>query len=515
MSALLLGIDIGTSSSKGVLTTATGAIVARAERGHVTSNPRPGFFEHDADAVWWRDFTTLCAELRAAAGTRMIAGVGVSGIGPCLLPADADGTPQRQAILYGVDSRAGAQIDELNAELGATEIRRIGGSPLTSQALGPKLRWLAQVEPAVYAGTEKFFSASNYLVYRLTGRYVLDHHSASQCTPLYDLTSQRWHEEWAGRIAPGLALPQLRWPNELAGVVTADAAAATGLPEGTPVTTGTIDAWAEATSVGVTHPGDVMVMYGTTMFLIQVTKDIASHPGLWSTTGVWPGSYTLAAGMATSGSITEWLAGLLGSDFATLTAEASASTAGANGLVLLPYFAGERTPLFDPRARGGVLGLTLAHTRGDLYRAVLEATAFGVRHNLDTMAEATGGRREDRRLVAVGGGTQAELWPKLVSDVTGLAQEVATETIGACLGDCLLAGVATGSARELQQWNPIVSTIVPDAGSRATYDRRYADYLELYRVSADIAHRLAADQEASAALVGHRSPAHEDSLGGG
>src|SRR5262249_46889638 len=153
---------------------------------------------------------------------------------------------------------------------GATQILARGGTPLSSQAVGPKIRWLAEHEPDVYRRTEHLFMASSYLVYRLTGRYVLDHHSASQCDPLYDLREAAWANDWAGRIAPGLPLPDLAWPTEVVGTVSAAAAAETGLPQGLPVTAGTVDAWAEATSVGVTEPGDTMAMYGTTLFLIQV-----------------------------------------------------------------------------------------------------------------------------------------------------------------------------------------------------------------------------------------------------
>ncbi|MDQ3787659.1 MAG: FGGY family carbohydrate kinase, partial [Actinomycetota bacterium] len=145
MADVFCGIDIGTSSSKGVLVTADGEVVARASRAHDTATPRPGWVEHDAEDVWWADFLALTGELTAT-GHR-IAGLAVSGIGPVLLPADATGTPLRPAILYGVDTRAGAEIAELTGELGAEEILRRGGTPLSSQAVGPKLRWLARHEP--------------------------------------------------------------------------------------------------------------------------------------------------------------------------------------------------------------------------------------------------------------------------------------------------------------------------------------------------------------------------------
>ena len=489
MADVFCGIDIGTSSSKGVLVTADGEVVARASRAHETATPRPGWVEHDAEGVWWADFLALTRELTAT-GHR-IAGLAVSGIGPVLLPADGAGTPLRPAILYGVDTRAGAEIDELTGELGAEEILRRGGTPLSSQAVGPKLRWLARHEPEVWARTELLLMASSYLVHRLTGRYVLDHHSASQCDPMYDQTAFDWAHDWAEVVAPGLRLPELAWPTEVAGTVTAAAARETGLPEGLPVTAGTVDAWAEATSVGVREPGDVMVMYGTTMFLVQVIAKPSPHPALWTTSGVYPGTWSLAAGMATSGAVTDWLRKLVGADFTTLVAEAASVPPGSRGLLLLPYFAGERTPIFDPSARGVIAGLTLAHGRAELYRAALEGIAYGVRHNLEVMRAAGG---PARRLVAVGGGTQGGLWTRIVSDVTGEAQVVPAETVGAAFGDAMLAAGAAGA--DVTGWNPDDHVVHPSGDG--VYDDFYARYRELYPATADVAHFLAERQHASA-----------------
>ncbi|WP_028925825.1 FGGY-family carbohydrate kinase [Pseudonocardia acaciae] len=496
--SLLVGIDIGTASSKGVLVSPSGEVLARASRPclpqeprppHRTSYPHPGWVEHDAESVWWADFLALSRELVAAADGRSLAGLAVSGIGPVLLPADADGRPLRPAILYGVDTRATREIDELTEELGADAILARAGTPLSSQAVGPKWRWLARHEPEVYEKTRLFLMASSYLVHKLTGEYVLDHHSASQCDPMYDLRAAGWAYDWAARVAPGIELPRLAWPTEVVGTVTGTAAAETGLPAGLPVTAGTVDAWAEATSVGVTEPGDTMVMYGSTMFLIQVLAEPAPHPALWTTRGVWPGSYSMAAGMATSGLITDWLRGLVGGEFADLVAEAAKAPVGGNGLLLLPYFAGERTPLFDPDARGVLAGLTTRHGVGEIYRATLEGIAYGVRHNLETMPSDGA-----RRLVAVGGGTQGGLWTQIVSDVTGQEQLVPTETIGAALGDALLAAVATGSRPDAAAWNPPSTTVRPTPSATDEYAHYYHHYRNLYPATADIAHFLASRQ---------------------
>src|SRR5918997_4777082 len=253
MSELLLGVDIGTSSTKGVLARPDGEVVAIAERPHELSLPRPGWAEHDAEEVWWEDFRAIGTELLLRADGK-IAAVCPSGIGACLLPADREGRPLRPAILYGIDTRAEKEIEELTDRYGEEEILARCGSPLSSQAVGPKLLWLRRNEPEVWQKTEKLFMASSFIVHRLTGEYVLDHHSASQCDPLYDVRENCWIEEWAEEIAPGLPLPRLLWPAEVAGEVTLEAAETTGIPAGTPVAGGTIDAWSEGVGVGVQNP---------------------------------------------------------------------------------------------------------------------------------------------------------------------------------------------------------------------------------------------------------------------
>jgi xylulokinase len=492
---LVLGVDIGTSSSKGVLARPDGTIVATAEREHELLIPAPGWAEHDAEEAWWGDFLHLCSELVPVAGGQ-IAGLCVSGIGPCLLAADARGSGLRRAILYGIDTRASAEVAELAARFGEAVIRRCG-SRLTSQSVGPKLLWLRRHEPDVWAATRRMFMAGSLIVFRLTGEYVLDHHSASQCGPLYDLEREAWIDEWARDVAPGLELPRLLWPSQVAGRVAPDAAAVTGIPAGTPVAAGTIDAWAEAFSAGVREPGQVMLMYGTTMFIVAPVAQPRPDPRLWLTAWLFPGTRSVAGGMATSGAITAWLRDIMGGpSFAQLTAEAAAVAPGAQGLVVLPYFSGERTPLFDAMARGVVCGLTLAHGRGHLYRAALEATAFGVRHNLETMAEAG---IEASELVAVGGGTRGSLWTQIVSDVIGLRQRVPSVTVGASYGDALLAAMMSGLAPASARWDTTAAVVAPDEARRDVYDRLYDVYRGLYPATKDAAHTLARMQRGDGA----------------
>ncbi|WP_144875039.1 FGGY-family carbohydrate kinase [Microbacterium sp. 1.5R] len=492
-----LGVDIGTSSSKGVLVDAVGAIVATATLSHDVSRPRTGWVEMDGD-VWWDEFVAIASELLAAAPDAEVVGVGVSGMGPCILLADEDDRPVRPAILYGVDTRATAQIERMTQELGESEVTRIGGSTLTSQAGGPKLVWVAEEEPDAWERARRVYMPASWLARRLTGAYVLDHQSASQVSPLYDIEREAWHDDWWQRYASSIAQPPLLWAGDVAGSVTAAAAEATGIPEGTPVIAGTIDAWTEAVSVGAHEIGDLMLMYGTTMFLVATGAETLRTPSMWTTAGAFAGTRNLAGGLSTSGALTAWLKDLTGADYPQLLAEATASGPGARGLLMLPYFAGERTPIQDPDARGVIAGLTLAHTRGDLYRAALEATALGVRHNVETMRAAGA---DIRRIVAVGGGTQGRLWLQVVSDVTGLVQEVPATTIGASYGAAFLAALATadGAAPEITAWNPVTETIHPADELRETYDELFDRYTRLYRDTADVVHELAAGQRTASA----------------
>jgi len=219
---------------------------------------------------------------------------------------------------------------------------------------------------------------------------------------------------------------------------------------------------------------------------------------MWTVAGAYPGQFNLAAGMSTTGSLTRWFQDQLARDVpegdAGALFDAAARVApGAGGLVCLPYFSGERTPLNDPLARGVIAGLSLAHSRDQVFRAILEGVACGVRHNVETLAQL--GAHVDR-VVAVGGGAQTDTWLQIVSDVSGLRQEVPAITLGACYGDAFLAGCSAGLLRrdQITEWVGPGRSIEPDAALRPTYDALYRDYLDLYQDSRRVVHRLASRQ---------------------
>src|SRR5258708_5904056 len=253
MAELVIGLDIGTSSTKAVAVDGAGAVVAAVTGRHGIRQPRPGWFEQDAQAIWWKQSRQLLAEIMTdeLVSRSGIRAVGVSGMGPCLVVCDSNGTPLRPAILYGIDMRATAEVEELTRQLGAAAILDVAGSALSSQAARPKRLRLQRHEPEIWARPARWFSASSFLVHRLTGEDLLDPHTASQCDPMYDIRAQDWTADWAAALSSGVALPRLAWSGEIAGTVTAQAASSTGLPAATPVLAGTGAALAAARPLGL------------------------------------------------------------------------------------------------------------------------------------------------------------------------------------------------------------------------------------------------------------------------
>ena len=490
-----LGIDIGTFESKGVLADAEGNVIATATRPHQMLVPRPGWAEHRADDDWWGDFVAISRELLATSGLDpgAIDAVAASAIGPCMLPVGAEGAPLMNGVLYGVDTRATAQIASLNADIGEDAILETCGNALTSQSVGPKILWLKETHPDLYARTAKVLTSTSYLTWKLTGEYVIDHYTAANFSPLYDVNRLDWTADLAPDILPLDRLPRVRWSTEIAGHVTSAAADETGLAQGTPVTVGTIDAPAEAVSVGVQRPGEMMLMYGSTIFIIQLTDHPVRDSRLWYAPWLFPGVHASMAGLATSGTLTRWFRDQLaeGASFGELAREAEVSPKGAKGLLCLPYFSGERTPIHDPRAKGAFFGLDLTHTRGDMFRSVLEGIAAGTAHVMETYRELNAAPEQ---VYAVGGGTKNAVWMQATSDLGGVPQVLRERTVGASYGDAFLAAVAVGAADpgQMADWNPIAQTVSPERVP--AYERQYALWKALYTQTRDIAHALGVER---------------------
>ena len=494
-----MGIDIGTFGSKGTLVDENAHIVAQKATNHEMEVPQPGYAEHDAEQTWWGEFCTISNALIRESGVdpRQIQGVGCSTIGPCCLPVDEDLKPLRKAILYGIDCRATEEIAYLEERFGKDEIFRRCGTPLSTQSAAAKVLWIKNNEPEVYARAAKFVTGSTYLVAKLTGRFAIDHYTAATWVPLYDMQRLDWVED-TSLFCAREQLADCLWSHEIAGTVHEQAARECGLAPGTPVTTGTADASAEAFSVGVLNPGDMMLMYGSSIFIIHVVEQFTRDERLWAGPYLFPGTYSVAAGMSCAGTLTHWFRDNLALDLAAAAREkgsnefaeiarlAEGIPAGSNGLIALPYFSGERTPINDPHAKGVLFGLNLQHTRAHIYKALLEGVGYGINQHFEIFDERKMGTR---KVMAVGGGTKNPAWLQIVSDISGKRQYVAEIETGAAYGDALIAALATGFYRDSAQVAEhihIKRSVEPDPAAYEAYGPSRSRYRRLYLQTKDL-----------------------------
>lgn len=496
-----MGIDIGTFESKGVLVDETAAIVSSHTCPHVMESPKPGYAEHDAENTWWKDFCQISNSLieKSNVDPQDIEAVGCSTIAPCCLPVDEGLNPLRKAILYGIDVRASKEIKYIDDLYGEGKIFEKCGTPVTSQSAGAKILWVKNNEPKVYASAYKFITGSTYLVAKLTGRYVIDNYTAATWVPMYNINNCDW-EENLDLFCRRDQLADCKWSHEVIGEVNARGAHETGLAAGTKVITGTADASAEAISVGVLDPGDMMLMYGSSIFIIHVVQKFTKDKRLWAGPYLFPGTYSVAAGMSTAGTLTRWFRDNFARDLLEVQDKTGANAyaqladsiknigPSSDGLIVLPYFSGERTPINDPKAKGMIFGLNLHHTREHVYNACLEGVGYGIAQHFDIFDERDMGTK---KVMAVGGGTKNSKWLQIVSDISGREQHTAEVETGAAYGDALLAALGTGfykDSRELANIIRIRKSIKPDLDKTAKYVTYKERYAQLYEVTKHIMH---------------------------
>jgi xylulokinase len=494
-----LGVDVGTFESKGMIIDSEGKCIDTAFAVHEMTSPRPGYCEHDAESVWWGDFCKISNELlqKTRIDSKKICGVACSAIGPCLLPVDKDCKPLARAILYGVDIRAEKQIRFLNEKLGVDYVLKKYGNPITSQSIGPKLLWLKENMPDSYKNAAKFVTSSTYMVAKLTGRYCIDRYTAAYFTPMYNLETNDWDYDNLSEFCRDDQLANCHWADEIAGTVTADAAKATGLAEGTLVTVGTADAAADAVGVGVFNSGDMLLMFGSSVYIIHVVPQLITDKRFWAGPFLFRDTYMVASGMSTTGTLTRWFRDQLAPDlvqrqnngdgnaYDLLLAETEGCPPGSNGLICLPYFSGERTPINDPSAKGMFFGLTLHHTRAHMYQACLEAVGYGIEQHFRGYGEIG---IETKKVIAVGGGIKSRRWMQIVSDVCGKRLFIGG-VYGAAYGDTLLAALGTGAFASVEDISKLVGysdEVLPDFNNTVKYKPFVDVYTQLYQRNKDL-----------------------------
>lgn len=488
----LLGIDIGTTATKGILLHPEKGIVAEAEAPSTLYSPQPGWAEEDPQE-WWRNAAAVTRACLAQAGISAgeIAAVGVSGMVPTLILLDAGGDVLYRSIQQN-DARAVQEIADFQAVFDEADVLARTGSAITQQSIGPKLLWLRRNRPDLMARAAHILGSYDYLVYRLTGRFSCERNWALE-SGLFDLDREDWDPGLLEMSTlPADRLGAAHWPAEIVGQVTAAAASHTGLKAGTPVVAGSADHIASAFSAGLKAPGDTLVKLGGAGDILYCLDERIVDSRLFLDYHVIPGKYFINGCMAASGSVIKWfrqeLAG--GADYDLLDAEGAVVPPGSAGLVLLPYFLGEKTPINDPTARGVFFGLTLSHTRGHLFRAVLEGIAYGFRHHLDVLAER--GLSATRARVT-NGGARSMLWKQVTADVLNLPLEQIRNHPGSSLGAAFVAGKGVGVFSdwgEIERFVEIASVIEPDLQAHARYAALYEVYRELYERNRDLFERL-------------------------
>ena len=487
MPRLLLGIDVSTTGAKALLVEETGRVAAAATTPVSLSTPRPLWSEQDPHEWWTAVGRSVRAVLAApgAAGAE-VAAVGLTGQMHGLVLLDQAREVLRPAILWN-DQRTAAQCDSIRSRMGGRErLVRVTGNDALTGFTAPKILWVRENEPEVYARARLVLLPKDYVRLRLTGVPAMDKADGSG-TLLFDLAARDWSADVLAALdIPRAWLPPTHEGPEVTGTVTAEAAAQTGLREGTPVMAGGGDQSAGAVGAGAVAPGVVSLTLGTSGVVFATTDRPLVEPQgrLHAFCHAVPGKWHLMGVTLSAAGSLQWYRDTLaaGESFEALVAEAASAPPGCEGLVFLPYLSGERTPHPDPFARGAFVGLTLRHRRAHLTRAVLEGVALSMRDGMGLFAEA--GLPSVLQVRVAGGGARSALWRRIVAAALGVELVTVTSTEGAAYGAALIAGVGAGT------WSDVPSACAaaiavtgrdaPDPEWGRAYDALYPRYRALY-----------------------------------
>lgn len=500
MKRYFVGIDIGTYSSRGILLDENFQIAGDVSTPHGMDNPKPGWFEQDAEAVWWKDLCILSHRLLETTGIdpREIACIGVSALGTDCLPVDEDCNPLRPAILYGIDSRAGEEIRWLTDYYGEKTVQKLFGHPICSGDTATKILWIRRHEPDVYEKTAKFLTGSSFLTAKLTGEYVIDQFLAKgSFRPLYREDGSV-NTETCGLYCRPDQIARVAFSTDVAGTVTAQVALETGFVEGTPVITGTGDSTSEAVSVGLVEPGTAFFQFGSSMFFYYCVDRFLGY--FQSSNGsikggkefTVPGTFCLGDGTNAAGTLTRWVRDTLYTQeyahqlsggpnaYSIMAEEAAGIPAGCEGLMMLPYIYGERSPIQDPQATGMLFGLKGSHTRAHINRAALEAVGYSVYQHLLLFTEMG---VAPKRVITAGGGTRNRTWMQIICDMAGMPIAIPESYQCSAFGDAMMAAVGCGKLedfRALRRALPAGTVLKPNEKNHMLYASRYPLFRELY-----------------------------------
>jgi len=505
----LLGIDVGTTSTRALIVAEDGTVIASHATEYPLATPRPNWAEQPPHA-WW---DAACASIgvalaEAGIGGGQIAGVGLSGQMHGSVFLDSADEVIRPAILW-CDQRTARQCESITETVGEQPIVEETLNPVLTGFTAPKIVWLRDEEPERYARVRKVLLPKDYLRLRLTGEYATEVSDASG-TSLLNVPERRWSDVMLDRLEiPREWLPEVYESPEVSGAITAKAAAATGLAEGTPVVGGGGDQAAGAVGNGIVSSGVVSVSTGTSGVVFAHLDEPAMDEKLRTHTfcHAVPGKWHVMGVMLSAGGSLRWMRDTLcgaevqvaaemdADPYALMTAEAAQAPVGSEGLVFLPYLTGERTPYPDPNARGVFFGLSLRHGKAHMIRSILEGVAYGLRDSFEII-EAMGVEIGEVR--ASGGGARSALWRQIQTDVTGHPHSTINVDEGPAYGVALLAAVGIGVYDSVEEACGATINTVDAPKVNAASHRLYSDY---HRVYQRLYRQLAGSFQAVAGLV--------------
>ncbi len=498
---LLLGLDISTTSAKALLINTSGSVVRSASTPLTLSTPFPLWSEqHPED--WWNGIITSVQQALSDAGFTgdTVASIGLTGQMHGLVLLDENGHVLRPAILWN-DQRTASQCDQIRKIIGKKELLQISGNDAVTGLTAPKILWVRENEPEIYAKVRQILLPKDYIRFRLTGDYSTDKAGAAG-TLLFDLERRSWSDEILMKLQiPHEWLPPTHEGHEVTGSIGAEAAQKTGLMKGTPVVAGGSDQSAQAIGMGAVQPGVIALTLGTSGVVFASTNKPIIEPNglLHAFCHAIPERWHLMGVMLSAAGSLQWYHDAIfpEMEFSNLLAEAEKIPAGSEGLIFLPYLSGERTPHPDPLARGAFIGLTIRHTRAHMTRAVLEGVAFGLRDGFELLKST--GIGEVQQVRVSGGGAKSSLWRSILSNVLDLELVTVTTTEGAAYGAALLAGVGIDIWPNVD--DAVNATITlsdsssPETKTVVEYEQYYQVYKQLYPTLKDLFPLLAETSE--------------------
>jgi xylulokinase len=476
MRDLTVGIDIGTTAVKAIAVDRKGNIEYQRSLPHELCSPKTGYAEEDP-SVWWDNTKKLLADIAGKVDKKRLGAVALSGMVPTLILLDQDGKPLYPSIQQN-DARAVEEIGEFREEIDEEEYFRLTGNTVNQQVIFPKYRWLERHHPELVGRTGLIMGSYNYCTYRLTGVPALELNWALE-SGMWLIRERRWLPDILekARISEGL-LPPVHAPTDIVGQSTAEVERETGFPSGVPVAAGSADHVASALAAGVREEGDLLLKLGGAGDILFATRESRVDRRLFIDYHNLQDRYLLNGCMASSGSIVKWFSREFAlTDLEKLDRQASAIEPGAAGLVLLPYFLGEKTPIFDVHARGVYFGLSLFHSKYHLFRAILESVAFGFMHHLEVIREMG---FEVRNVYLSNGGARSDLWKRIVLDAVGYSGHYVPDHPGSSLGAAFVAAQSVGLTRNWEGLRSYLKRAVKIPFSQENH-RIYQRYFQLYK----------------------------------